>query len=577
MRVLLLLTSFLFFHNSIQSQNNVLVTNPLAEEIMLGNYDPADYMPSTVIDHPDDIIAGIRDLVSTDSLHSYLVKLSSFETRNTGSDTISQTTGMGAARRWAHSKFQDFSADNENRLIPFYLQFDQDVCGMGQHRNTCAILPGLDVSDPSIIIIEAHMDSRCHTSCDVVCPAHGMEDNGSGTSLVIELARVLSQFAFDHSIVFMATTGEEQGLVGADAFSFYCATKNIAVKCVQNNDIVGGITCGETSSPPSCPGLNDVDSTQVRLFAAGGLHRQFSRFIKLEYQEELEPLVEVPMLITVMSQEDRGGRGGDHIPFRERGFISMRFTSANEHGDAGSSDPDYHDRQHTSDDILGVDTDGDEVIDSFFVDFNYLARNTVINGTTASLAAIGPDTPDFTVSKFDDKLFVEIHDPNNYGRYRVFDRSGSNDFDAIYDIENGDSAIIIDNQPGVNFISVASVDENGIESLFTREEWNFGTVGTEEAEQEEEEKWVELQQNRPNPFDEATVINYVVRKNTAVKEAFIVISDLNGKEVKRIPTAFKEGLNEVVYVHGYGSQGTYVYSLVVDGRVLESKRMVFAY
>jgi hypothetical protein len=78
------------------------------------------------------------------------------------------------------------------------------------------------------------------------------------------------------------------------------------------------------------------------------------------------------MLVTIMSAEDRTGRGSDHIPFRENGYAAMRFTSANEHGNADVSDPDYHDRQHTSEDILGVDTDGDQVIDSFFVDFNYL-------------------------------------------------------------------------------------------------------------------------------------------------------------------------------------------------------------
>ena len=92
-----------------------------------------------------------------------------------------------------------------------------------------------------------------------------------------------------------------------------------------------------TSSPPSCPGLDDVDSTQVRLFSYGGFNsksKQLSRYLKLQYQEELESMVSVPMQLTIMSGEDRVGRGGDHIPFRQDGFAAMRFCSANEHGNA---------------------------------------------------------------------------------------------------------------------------------------------------------------------------------------------------------------------------------------------------
>ena len=263
---------------------------------------------------------------------------------------------------------------------------------MGQHRNIFAVLPGIDPDLDHIIIVEGHMDSRCAGLCDINCPAQGVEDNATGTALVLELARVMSKYSFSNTIVFMATIGEEQGLLGAEAFVQYAIQNDIPIEAVFNNDIVGGIICGETSSPPSCPGLNDIDSTQVRLFSYGDVnsaHKNLARFTKLEYTEELLPIVEVPMMLTIMSAEDRTGRGGDHIPFRQSGFSAIRFTSANEHGNANASDPNYHDRQHTSDDILGVDTDNDQVIDSFFVDFNYLTRNTVINGVACGMAAIG--------------------------------------------------------------------------------------------------------------------------------------------------------------------------------------------
>jgi hypothetical protein len=200
---------------------------------------------------------------------------------------------------------------------------------MGRHKDVVAVLPGRDISDPSSIIIEAHLDSRCKDNCDIDCLAQGMEDNGSGVALVVELARVMSQYVFDHTIIFMTVTGEEQGLVGSNAFADYATQENIPLKAVLNNDIVGGIICGETSSPPSCPGLNNIDSTQVRLFSFGGFNSKnkgLSRFIKLEYNEMIKPLSSVPMMVSIMSAEDRTGRGSDHIPFRENGFAAMRFV-----------------------------------------------------------------------------------------------------------------------------------------------------------------------------------------------------------------------------------------------------------
>ena len=210
--------------------------------------------------------------------------------------------------------------NNENRLVPGYLQFDRDICGVSQHRNVVGVLPGADPSDPSFIIIEGHMDSRCDTPCDIDCQAEGVEDNASGTALVIELARVMSKYTFDHTLVFMATIGEEQGLYGADAFATHAVQTDLQVKAVLNNDIVGGIICGKTSSAPSCPGEGLIDSTQVRLFSSGAstIHKGLARFIKLEYAEELASIVDVPMMLTIMSAEDRTGRGGDHIPFRQK-------------------------------------------------------------------------------------------------------------------------------------------------------------------------------------------------------------------------------------------------------------------
>jgi hypothetical protein len=573
----LLIISLIFLSTSVGAQINIISTNPIAEQILQGDYDPSDYESEVVIDNHEDIIDGINALINADSLKSYLEEMSAFTNRNTGSDTVSATFGIGAARRWAYQKFESFSATNDNRLIPSYLQFDQAICGMNQHRNIFAVLPGTDVEDHGVVIIEAHFDSRCADGCDVLCDAHGMEDNGSGSALVLELARVMSAYTFKKTIVFLLTTGEEQGLYGAHAFSQYVMDKEIPLKAVLNNDVIGGVICGETSSAPSCPGVNLVDSTQVRFFTQGGFNssnKQLARYLKLQYQEELLGMVNVPMQLTIMSAEDRTGRGGDHIPFRQDGFTAMRFTSAHEHGDAGI-DEDYHDRQHTSDDILGVDTDGDLALDSFFVDFNYLARNAVINGVGAAMIALGPKPCDFLVETFSGPgIILRITEEIDYATYRVGLRTLTNDWDSVY-VMTGNLDTIYPPTADNYIVSVASVDANGIESLFSRE-ITFSNDELSVAENSTETKDFDLLQNRPNPFDEATIIGVKVNKSGNYKQAFILIRDLSGREIERLPIQLNNEVCEVVYEHGFAQIGVYSYTLVVDGKEVATKMMVFA-
>ncbi|MBI3509825.1 MAG: M28 family peptidase [Bacteroidetes bacterium] len=576
MKKLLLPFIAIFLPAIFSAQTNFVCTTPVAEQIMLGNYNPAMYAPSVVIDQPSVISQGILANVSPDSLKSYILQLAAFKNRNTGSDTTASNFGIGAARRWAYGKFSQFSSANENRLIPSYLQFNLQICTMGQHREAFAVLPGSDTTDKHIMIIEGHMDSRCEGLCDSLCTAEGVEDNASGSALVLELARVMSKYYFHHTIVFIITIGEEQGLYGAEAFADYTQQKGILIKAVQNNDVIGGIICGQTSSPPSCPGLNDIDSVGVRLFSLGAYnsaHKQYSRYIKLEYKEMIRPSLTWGTDIRIMSPEDRTGRGGDHQPFRQHSYTAMRFTSANEHGDANVVDTAYHDRQHTTRDTLGVDTNSDLVIDSFFVDFRYLARNAVINGNAAAMAAMSPKSPDFILSTYDSNLVIHVTQQTQYQTYRVGVRTTTNDWDSVYTF----SGTLIDtiNVPPATmyYVSIASVDSLGIESIFSRE-YMTTPLGIEDYLKVM--PGIELLQNHPNPFDEATYIQFNVNEIPAYKHASVKIISTDGKLVKEIPVQLQMGNNEVLYEHGYGATGIYFYSLVIDGKVIGTKEMVFA-
>ena len=580
--------------------SNITCTSEAAELAMKGLHDPAQYAASEVIDDHEVILCELRTAVAADSLKAHLQGLLRFYTRHTRSDTVSETSGIGAARRWIHGKFAEFSAANEDRLIPGYVQFDYQAganeCGSGAAwKNVLAVLPGSDVSDHRVVLIEAHMDSRCADNCDSTCYAPGAEDNGSGVALVMELARVLTKYTFKHTLVFLLTTGEEHGLLGAEAMATYCTTQNIALKAVQNNDVIGGVLCGATASPPSCSPAGDVDSLQVRLFSSGSTalpHRGFARTIKMYYDEKMSNQVHVPMTISVMNSEDRGERGGDHIPFRIEGFRNVRFTAANEHGDGDPSGPGYADHQHTSDDILGVDTDGDQEVDSFFVDFNYLQRNAVINGTSMTLLALGPETPTFDVLDEPTGLRVVITGNASLPWYRigVRDNSAATEFEALYRTDETSFPIPGLTAANAYFISVAGIDSAGIMSPFSGELTKVNDVGTPPgtmddlpfglacapisiAEQLDPNTTLQLLPCKPNPFADRTVIpiqNYSMKR---FGKAAIVINDMHGKELMKIPFVLERGLNEVHYNHR-SSPGLFQYGLMVDGHRVGTRKLV---
>jgi hypothetical protein len=387
--------------STLPAESQVVMTNNDAEQVLLGKYNPALYTPSKVINHKDSIIQQLVSGVSQDSLKTYLIELEKFGTRNSGSDTLSNKRGIGATRRWIRKKFMEFSAANENRLLVSYLSFNSNMCGQSKHRNVLAVLPGLDTARKDVLIVEAHMDSRCGSSCDTACYAPGMDDNGSGTVLVMELARTMSRFAFDRTIIFTTVTGEEQGLRGGEAMAQYLKDKDNSLLACLNHDVVGGIECGINSSPPSCSPAGSLDSINLRVFSFSpandtdfvSIHKQLARYVKLQQIEEINPATGFNTNLQLQIREDRVGRGGDHIPFRQRLMTAIRFTSSHEHGNGAGNAPD---RQHTSADVLGYDltVPPDGVLDTFLVNFAYLRRNTLTNGINLALLANSPPIPE---------------------------------------------------------------------------------------------------------------------------------------------------------------------------------------
>jgi hypothetical protein len=563
-------------------QSNITISNPEAEQVILGNYDPAAYTPSVIINASDSILLGVVNGVSKDTLQKWLQKIDSYHNRNTGSDTVSQVNGIGAVRRWIHGKFGEFSAENENRLLVTWMDFDLNICGMGHHRNVLAVLPGLDTTPKDILVIEGHFDTRCQGACDTACYSPGMEDNGSGTVLVMELARIMSRYAFGHTIIFANVTGEDQGLYGAKALSIWLKNNGVKLRSCFNNDVIGGIICGMTSSPPSCPGFNNIDSTHVRIFsfsnlsdsAANSPHKQLARYVKMHQIERINPLLSTPMEINIIISEDRTGRSGDHIPFRQKGYTAIRFTSQNEHGNGSGTPPD---RQHTSDDVLGLDltVPPDGIIDTFFVDMNYLRRNTIMNGVNLGFLALAPPMPDPLFTPVDDGMQINMTGADSlYLDYRVgvrSDNSGTLYFDTVYHFTGTSQMFIPGLDPdGEYYFSVANVS-NDFESLFCAE-YSLFPVGI--RSQVKLDWGIRLEHNTPNPFSDRTTIGITVTENEFYPDASIVITDISGRVTARIPVNLRPGMNEVEYRNNRNLKGMYIYSLCIGDKPVCSEKMV---
>ncbi len=574
---------FLFLSSSYIAlcQSNLTLSNPAVLPILLGNYDPAIYAPAEILNNADSILHGIVNNVSKDTLLSYLMKIDSYYNRNTGSDTVSETRGIGAVRRWIYKKYGEYSGQNENRLLLTYLDFDVNVCGQTHHRNVLAILPGMDTANKEIVVIEGHFDTRCHGVCDTACYTPGMEDNGSGTVLVMELARIMSRYAFDHTILFATVTGEDQGLYGSKALSTYLNGNNVLIRSVLNNDVIGGVICGQTSSPPGCPGLNAIDSTHVRIYsysqssdsASKSPHKQLARYIRLHQDEQINPLLSTPMTIDIINAEDRTGRSGDHIPFRQNGYTAIRFTSHNEHGNGSGNPPD---RQHTSDDILGMDTTfpPDGVIDSFFVNPDYLRRNVIMNGVNLGWLAIAPPTPspEFTLSG--DTMTITLNNADTvFKHYRVAIRSqhtGTLNWDTVLTFTNTSKILLPNFETNKNkLLSVANV-KNGVESLFSAE-YRFLAVGI--GSNSFKDWGIQLHQNRPNPFSDQTEFVVEAAEKVRMQDAVLNITDMAGRNLRQIPFQISPGINYLTFRNDGLVCGMYTYSLLVSNKLVTAGKM----
>ena len=327
--------------------------------------------------------------VSQPRLQATATTLAGFGTRSTLSDTVSTTRGIGAARRWIYGEFKRMSPKLQVSYDRHMLAQQGRITREVELVNVVAVLPGKSARR---VYITGHYDtvnSRRPAGADATATAAGAapgapsaplvrptinndadapgaNDDGSGTSLTMELARVFAEsgIEFDATLVFVTWAGEEQGLIGSMAHATALRNAKGVVEANFNNDIVGS----------SLGGNGIVDGESVKIYSLGpedSPNRSLARYV-----QRVAGTYVPSHTIRLMAREDRFGRGSDHSSFTANDFPSIVFREANEN----------YERQHSPDDKL----EG--------MDFRYLAQNARVNAASAASVALAPPTPRVTTN-----------------------------------------------------------------------------------------------------------------------------------------------------------------------------------
>ncbi|WP_034891887.1 M28 family metallopeptidase [Gillisia sp. Hel_I_29] len=339
----------------------------------------------------DSKIYDIINNVSSQRIEKDIRTLAGFGTRNTFSDTVSNTRGIGAARRFIKSEFDNISKDCSNCLDVKYQRdlvkpSDGDRIPMEAYiTNVVAIQKGTKYPN-RYIIMSGDIDSRNSDVMDYKGDAPGANDNASGMAGTMEAARVLSKYKFENSIIYLGLSGEEQGLFGGKSMAAYAKEKGWDIIGVFNNDMIGNIEGVDgvidnrsfrIFSEPVPPTETERERNMRRFYGGevDGISRQLARFVYTTtktYMPEMNPML--------IYRLDRFGRGGHHRSFNDLGYAGIRIMEAHEN----------YNRQHQNIRTENGIKYGD-VVEG--VNFDYAAKMTAVNAINMAAIAWAPPAP----------------------------------------------------------------------------------------------------------------------------------------------------------------------------------------
>lgn len=334
-------------------------------------------------------IYDIIEASSSERIEQDIRTLVSFGTRNTLSDTLSNSRGIGAARRWIKSEMERISAACGGCMEVFY---QESMAGPTSRIpdpvnvvNVVAVIRGT-VHPQRYVIMSGDIDSRASNTADGETDAPGANDNASGMAGVIEAARLLTQYEFPTSVVLVGLSGEEQGLWGGQHMARVAREEGWDIAAVLNNDMIGNIegingvienNTFRVFSQPYPVTASEQEIRSYRIFGGevDGPSRQIARYVDRitdQYFTNLDAIM--------VYRLDRFGRGGHHRPFNDAGFPGVRIMETNE----------QYERQHQNLRTENGIAYGD-VIEG--VNFEFASRLTAVNATVLASLAWAPPQP----------------------------------------------------------------------------------------------------------------------------------------------------------------------------------------
>jgi hypothetical protein len=341
----------------------------------------------------DSRIAAALQQVSAERIQTNIEQLVSFGTRSTISaqdqSAIGAERGIGAAREWIKAEFARYSKDCggclDVKTDTFTEPAGERIPQPTEITNVYAVLRGTDASDAKrIVLVTGHYDSRNSDIFDTKGAAPGANDDGSGTAVSLECARVLSKLKFPATIIFLTVAGEEQGLNGSQHFAKMAKDQGWDIEAALNNDIVGGDKSAEQDhsvvrvfSEGLPAAATDQDIRRIR--GLGGENDSASRELA-RYVDEVGHAYNVGVKPMLVFRLDRYLRGGDHYSFNQQGFAAVRFTEFRE---------DFHHQHQNVRKENGIEY-GDL---AKFVDFDYVAHVARLNAATLASLASAPAPP----------------------------------------------------------------------------------------------------------------------------------------------------------------------------------------
>lgn len=430
----------------------------------------APQAPAATVQTPaafDPRIHALVGAVSADRIRADVVRLVAFGTRHTMSDTLSQTRGIGAARRWVKAEFERISAACGGCLEVLYVS---DMVGptprIPQPTNVVSVIAVQRGTTDSTryVLMSGDIDSRVTDIRNATDSSPGANDNASGLAGTLEAARVLTRHRFNGSIVYAALSAEEQGLNGGQIVARYAQQHGWRVTGVLNNDMIGnvqgidGVTDNSTArvfsegTPP-----NETEQERTRRRSTGGevdgVSRQLARYVD-RMADRYVPGLDVWMIYRL----DRFGRGGHHRPFADVGYPAVRIMETHENYDRQHQDIRFENGIRYGDVLEGVD-------------FDYARKITALNAATLAALSWAPAPPrTVRLSGAGQPAAVltwaEPEDSATVAGYRVYwRRTDSPTWDYWRDVGPATrhvfTAYIVDNF----FFGVASVARDGNESV----------------------------------------------------------------------------------------------------------------